>query len=166
MVKKKIDNRIRVMIENGVKLGHRTMFIIVGDKARDQVRWIEVFVCFVKVIFFCWNTCYSEPQVPILYDMLTKSTVKARPTVLWCYKNKDEAISKYVALLTMFRTKNCFFSSHGKKRAKKIQAGKIDVNEADLFDTFRVSTTIHGRYYSETHTILGRTYGVCVLQVT
>lgn len=27
-----------------------------------------------------------------------------------------------------------------------------------------MSTTIHGRYYSETHTILGRTYGVCVLQ--
>lgn len=38
------------------------------------------------------------------------------------------------------------------------------MNDADLFDTFRVSTTIHGRYYSETHTILGRTYGVCVLQ--
>uniref|UniRef100_U5EMW5 RNA cytidine acetyltransferase n=1 Tax=Corethrella appendiculata TaxID=1370023 RepID=U5EMW5_9DIPT len=121
MVKKKIDNRIRVMIENGVKLGHRTMFVVVGDKARDQV--------------------------PILYDMLTKATVKARPTVLWCYKNKDEAIS-----------------NHGKKRAKKIQAGKIDINEADLFDTFRVSTTIHGRYYKDTHTILGRTYGVCVLQ--
>lgn len=41
MVKKKIDNRIRVMIENGVKLGHRTMFIIVGDKARDQVCCFE-----------------------------------------------------------------------------------------------------------------------------
>lgn len=68
MVKKKIDNRIRVMIENGVKLGHRSMFIIVGDKGRDQV--------------------------PILYDMLTKSSVKARPPVLWCYKNKDEAISR------------------------------------------------------------------------
>lgn len=54
--------------------------------------------------------------------------------------------------------------SHGKKRQKKIQAGKIDINEADMFDTFRVSTTIHGRYYSETHTILGRTYGMCVLQ--
>lgn len=37
MVKRKIDNRIRVMIENGVKLGHRTMFLIIGDKARDQV---------------------------------------------------------------------------------------------------------------------------------
>lgn len=37
MVRRKIDNRIRVLIENGVTLGHRTMFIIVGEKARDQV---------------------------------------------------------------------------------------------------------------------------------
>lgn len=89
MVKKKIDNRIRVMIENGVKLGHRTMFIIVGDKARDQV-------CYQNQNFVLRISSYCELifQVPILYDMLTKSTVKARPTVLWCYKNKDEAISK------------------------------------------------------------------------
>lgn len=79
--------------------------------------------------------------------MLTKSSVKQRPTVLWCYKTKDEAIS-----------------NHGKKRMKKIQSGKVSLDESDLFDTFRVSTTIHGRYYSDTHTILGRTYGVCVLQ--
>ncbi|OWR49342.1 Polycomb protein l [Danaus plexippus plexippus] len=121
MVKKKIDNRIRVLIENGVKLGHRTMFLLVGDKSRDQV--------------------------PILYDMLLKSTVKSRPTVLWCYKNKDEAIS-----------------NHGRKRAKKIAAGKLEVSEECLFDAFRVATTIHGRYYSESHTMLGQTYGVCVLQ--
>ncbi|XP_060806182.1 RNA cytidine acetyltransferase [Amyelois transitella] len=121
MVKKKIDNRIRIMIENGVKLGHRTMFLLVGDKSRDQV--------------------------PILYDMLVKSTVKARPTVLWCYKNKDEAIS-----------------NHGRKRAKKIAAGKLEVSEESLFDAFRVATTIHGRYYSESHAMLGQTYGVCVLQ--
>lgn len=37
MVKKRIDNRIRVMIENGVKMKHRTMFVVVGDKGRDQV---------------------------------------------------------------------------------------------------------------------------------
>ena len=38
MVRKKIDNRLRVLIENGVQTGHRSMFVIVGDKARDQVR--------------------------------------------------------------------------------------------------------------------------------
>lgn len=37
MVRKKIDNRIRVLIENGVALGHRTMFVVVGDKGKDQV---------------------------------------------------------------------------------------------------------------------------------
>lgn len=37
MVRKKIDNRTRVLIENGVIAGHRTMFVVIGEKARDQV---------------------------------------------------------------------------------------------------------------------------------
>lgn len=37
MVRRKIDNRIRVLIENGVTVGHRTMFVVVGEKAKDQV---------------------------------------------------------------------------------------------------------------------------------
>ena len=36
-MRKKIDNRIRVLIENGVAQGKRSMFVVVGDKARDQV---------------------------------------------------------------------------------------------------------------------------------
>ncbi|XP_031340043.1 RNA cytidine acetyltransferase isoform X2 [Photinus pyralis] len=124
MVRKKIDNRIRVLIENGVKLGHRTLFVVVGDKGRDQV--------------------------VILHHMLSKAEVKARPTVLWCYK------------------KELGFSSHRKKRMKhlqqKIQAGKLNVNEDDPFDLFVSSTKIRYCYYSETHKILGNTYGMCVLQ--
>lgn len=37
MVKKRIDNRIRVLIENGVTNKQRSMFVVVGDKGRDQV---------------------------------------------------------------------------------------------------------------------------------
>ena len=37
MVRKKIDNRIRLMIENGVGAKHRSMFVIVGDQGKDQV---------------------------------------------------------------------------------------------------------------------------------
>lgn len=36
-VRKKVDNRIRVQIENGVALQHRTLFVVVGDRGRDQV---------------------------------------------------------------------------------------------------------------------------------
>jgi hypothetical protein len=43
MARKKIDNRVRVLIENGVTLGHRTMFVVVGDKGRDQVSWFHFF---------------------------------------------------------------------------------------------------------------------------
>ena len=37
MVKKKIDPRVRTLVENGVTLRQRTMFVLVGDRGRDQV---------------------------------------------------------------------------------------------------------------------------------
>lgn len=124
MVRKKIDNRIRVLIENGVVTGHRTMFIVIGEKARDQV--------------------------VLLHHMLSKTVIKARPSVLWCYK------------------KELGFSSHRKKRMKSIQkkvkSGKLDVNEDDAFELFVVSTNIRYCYYNETHKVLGNTYGMCILQ--
>nr|XP_054761820.1 RNA cytidine acetyltransferase-like [Lytechinus pictus] len=124
MVRKKIDNRIRVQIENGVTQGHRSLFVVVGDKGKDQV--------------------------VILHHMLSKAVVKARPSVLWCYK------------------KELGFSSHRKKRMKqlqkKIKSGMMDVNEDNPFELFIAATNIRYCYYSETHKILGNTYGMCVLQ--
>ena len=37
MVRKELDKRIRTLIETGVKQGHRSMFVVVGDKGQDQV---------------------------------------------------------------------------------------------------------------------------------
>ncbi|OTF81490.1 N-acetyltransferase-like protein [Euroglyphus maynei] len=124
MVIKKLDNRLRILIENGIATGHRTMFVIVGPKARDQV--------------------------VILHQMLSKSQVKARPSVLWCYK------------------KELGFSSHRKKRMrllqKKIKSGVELDNLEDMFETFVAQTDIRYCYYKETHKILGNTYGMLILQ--
>uniref|UniRef100_A0A7E4UYI6 RNA cytidine acetyltransferase n=1 Tax=Panagrellus redivivus TaxID=6233 RepID=A0A7E4UYI6_PANRE len=62
MVRVKVDNRIRTLVDNGVALGHRSMFVVVGNKARDQV--------------------------VTLHQMLTKAVIGARPNVLWCYKKE------------------------------------------------------------------------------
>jgi len=62
VVRKKVDSRVRTLIENGVKQHHRTMFVIVGDRGRDQVA--------------------------NLHYILSKSTTEKRPSVLWCY-HKD-----------------------------------------------------------------------------
>ncbi|PON58698.1 TmcA/NAT10/Kre [Parasponia andersonii] len=61
-MKKKLDERIRTLIENGVKTRHRSIFVVVGDKYLDQI-------------------------VNIHY-LLSKAAVKSRPSVLWCYRNK------------------------------------------------------------------------------
>lgn len=123
-VRKKVDNRIRVQIENGVALQHRTMFVVVGDRGRDQV--------------------------VILHHMLSKAAVRARPSVLWCYK------------------KDLGFSSNRKKRMKqlqkKIKTGTLNLNQDDPFELFVAATNIRYCYYNETHKILGNTYGMCVLQ--
>lgn len=62
-----MDERIRTLIENGVKTRHRSMFVIIGDKSRDQI--------------------------VNLHYMLSKAVIKSRPTVLWCYKDKLELSS-------------------------------------------------------------------------
>eukprot|EP00163_Fabomonas_tropica_P026614 TRINITY_DN4953_c0_g1_i1.p1 TRINITY_DN4953_c0_g1~~TRINITY_DN4953_c0_g1_i1.p1 ORF type:complete len:1080 (+),score=290.07 TRINITY_DN4953_c0_g1_i1:115-3354(+) len=123
-MRKKVDSRVRTLIENGVALGHRSLFVIVGDKGREQV--------------------------VNLHYMLSKSRVKTRPNVLWCYKNE------------------LGFSSHKQKRMRQIkrdvQRGLKDPDADDPFELFISSTDIRYTYYKDTHKILGATYGMCILQ--
>ncbi|KAI5080911.1 hypothetical protein GOP47_0004094 [Adiantum capillus-veneris] len=61
-MKKKVDERVRTLIENGVKSRHRSIFVVVGDKGRNLV------------VF--------------LHQMLSRAVIKANPSVLWCYKKE------------------------------------------------------------------------------
>lgn len=123
-MRKKVDSRIRTLVENCVKQKQRSLFVIVGDKGRDQV--------------------------VNLHYMLSKTVVKARPSVLWCYK------------------KELYLSSHKKKRMRQIkkmaQRGLLDPEQEDPFSLFVASTDIRYCYYHDTHKILGNTFGMCVLQ--
>ena len=124
MVKKKVDSRIVGLIENGVRMNHRSMFVLVGD--------------------------YGKNQVENLHRILSKIQVKSRPNVLWCYK------------------KELGFSTHRKKRMNEIKRDKArglhDADVDDPFDLFISSTDIRWCYYKDTEKILGKTYGLCVLQ--
>ncbi|SPO38318.1 related to KRE33 - essential protein, required for biogenesis of the small ribosomal subunit [Pseudozyma flocculosa] len=59
-MRKQLDPRIPTLIRNNVALNHRSFFVLVGDKARDQV--------------------------VNLHFLLAQSRVQSRPNVLWCYK--------------------------------------------------------------------------------
>eukprot|EP01038_Epipyxis_sp_PR26KG_P015200 gene15200-20473_t len=124
MVKKKVDPRVQGLIEYGVKSNHRSLFLLVGDHGKDQVENI--------------------------HKILSKTRVKARPSVLWCYK------------------KELGFSTHRKKRMKEIKKsqarGLYDPDRDDPFELFIASTNIRWTYYKESDKILGQTFGMCVLQ--
>ncbi|CAI6284530.1 unnamed protein product [Periconia digitata] len=86
-----------------------------------------------------------------LYHILLNVDVKLNKSVLWTYKNK---------LLG--------FSSHRKKREKKIKSdikrGIRDADTDDPFELFVSTQNIRYVYYKETEKILGNTYGMCILQ--
>ncbi|KAH9495005.1 N-acetyltransferase 10, partial [Bulinus truncatus] len=88
--------------------------------------------------------------IVILHHLLNKAKQTSNGTVLWCYKRE------------------LGFSSHTKKKIKQIQkkikSGRLNVNEDDPFDLFISSTCIRFCHYSDSHSILGNTYGMCVLQ--
>ncbi|KAJ1856334.1 N-acetyltransferase 10 [Coemansia sp. RSA 720] len=60
MVRKAVDSRINTLIKNGVQQNHRSFFVLVGDKGKDQV--------------------------VNLHWMLSQARDSGRPSVLWCYK--------------------------------------------------------------------------------
>jgi N-acetyltransferase 10 len=62
MVRKRLDERVRTLIERGVVKGERSILVLVGDHGKDQV--------------------------PNLHQILSKTTIGTRPNVLWCYKKE------------------------------------------------------------------------------
>ncbi|TDH65701.1 hypothetical protein CCR75_009252 [Bremia lactucae] len=62
MVKKKVDTRVRTLLENCIKENFRSFVVLVGDHGKDQVM--------------------------NLHYIMSKAAVKARPRVLWCYKKE------------------------------------------------------------------------------
>ncbi|RPD62967.1 DUF699-domain-containing protein [Lentinus tigrinus ALCF2SS1-6] len=59
-MRKQLDPRIPILINNNVKKNHRSFIVLVGDKGRDQI--------------------------VNLHFLLSQARVSARPSVLWCYK--------------------------------------------------------------------------------
>ncbi|KAI0059576.1 DUF699-domain-containing protein [Artomyces pyxidatus] len=61
-MRKQLDPRIPILINNNVKKNHRSFIVLVGDRGRDQV--------------------------VNLHFLLSQARVSARPSVLWCYKKE------------------------------------------------------------------------------
>lgn len=84
MVRKKLDERVRTLIERGVVKNERSILVLVGDHGKDQV--------------------------PNLFQLMTKMSVRARPEVLWCYKKELGFSTHRMKVNITFRL--YFYTSH------------------------------------------------------
>lgn len=129
MPRKKLDSRIRTLIEKGVRERHRTLFVIVGDRAREQV--------------------------VNLHYMLSRAQVRARPNVLWCYKKTLGFNSTVVAMRA---------ADPRRRNKRQWSSAGSGATASAAFNEFIATTEIRYVYYSDTHRVLGQTYGMLVLQ--
>ncbi|KAI0172255.1 DUF699-domain-containing protein [Hypoxylon sp. FL1284] len=93
----------------------------------------------------------SKDAIVKLHYIMSNMDLRQNKSVLWAYKNK---------LLG--------FTSHRKKREAKIKKEiKRGIREANSEDPFELFVSLHDVryvYYKETEKILGRTFGMCILQ--
>jgi N-acetyltransferase 10 len=101
--------------------------------------------------FFVLVGDHGRDQVVNLHFLLSQCRTSSRPNVLWCYK------------------KDLGFTTHRKKREAKIKRDiKRGIREkgdaSDPFELFVSVTDIRYCYYKDTPKILGRTFGMLILQ--
>lgn len=68
---KKVDNRIRTLVENGVSLGHRSLFVVVGDHGRDQVRTVCTPIAEIPLKPVYWAVVVLSPSLDAKHGLMT-----------------------------------------------------------------------------------------------
>lgn len=78
MQRRKVDNRIRVLIENGVAERQRGLFVVVGDRGKDQVSASRL-RCRERLLGFNFTTRLNTlPFCPALLGKYCGFTLKDR----------------------------------------------------------------------------------------
>ncbi|KAJ8440987.1 hypothetical protein Cgig2_020016 [Carnegiea gigantea] len=127
---REVDERIRILIENGVKSRHRSCLssLVTRLENRHSVSFAEIH------------------KLLSIFTICSARQCSARQ----CYKDKLE------------------FSSHKKKHRKQVkklmQKGHLDPGKVYPFSIFMESGGITNCSYKDSVRVLGKTFGMCILQ--
>lgn len=170
MVRKRLDDRVRALIEQSVSLHQRGMIVLVGDHGKDQIPNIYQILskCSLQVTRSTDGdhtnaTSMNSGTAAAASTMISSNPMHSngRPKVLWCYK------------------KELGFSTHRLKRMKKLKRDKArgllgnssndpdkksNTSMAENFELFISQTDVSWCYYKDTHRVLGTTVGLLILQ--
>lgn len=126
-MKKKIDDRITHLIQHCSNTNERSLFVIVGDRAREQI-----------------------PNLHFLYSQANSLEKVKKLEILWCYK-KELNLSQHQ-------------QKELNKSLKNQSKGDYNSTKENAFSQFLTSTSIQRIKYDESQKVLGKTYGMVILQ--
>lgn len=143
---KKVDARIKTLIDNCVKLNQRSFFILVGKS--------------------------SKKQIVTLHYLLSKARDSDKPSILWCYNKELGFQGDNVARLKQFKTmakkrqENVVKQNEIRKKKQMTDVLQKEMEKllSDPFHLFLSCNKIQYAYYKDTQRVLGNTYGMLVLQ--
>ncbi|KAK4317649.1 hypothetical protein Pmani_011271 [Petrolisthes manimaculis] len=90
-----------------------------------------------------------KQQVMVIHHLISKA-LGERPSVLWCHKRDSDVPRQSRKQL--------------KKLEKNLKSGKCDISKENAFDVFMLSTGVKYCCFNDSQSILGNTYGMCVIQ--
>lgn len=138
-MKIKLDPRIRGLLELSVSSNHRSLFLIVGDRAASQLA--------------------------TLHYMLAKAAPgRPPPSLLWCYKTElgfSPHQARAIRATKKRAARGLLAAGPAGKGGAAAAAGGV---AAPTFELFVASASIRYARYADADTLLGATYGLVVLQ--
>ncbi|GAB0496480.1 hypothetical protein MMPV_007792 [Pyropia vietnamensis] len=141
-MKIKLDPRIRGLLELSVSSNHRSLFLIVGDRAASQVATLH-------------------------YMLVKAAPGRPPPSLLWCYKTELGFSPHQTRAIRATKKRaargllGAGLAGKGGGVAAAATAGGV---AAPTFELFVASASIRYARYVDADTLLGATYGLVVLQ--
>lgn len=144
MVRKRLDDRVRALMQRGVESQQRSMLVLVGDHGKDQVPNLHYIL--TRVV-----------QQSAAAHANNSAMATRRPKVLWCYK-KDLGFSTH-------KKKRMKKLKRDKQRGlHNNNADPTSTSDMDTFELFMSQTDINWCYYKDSHRVLGTTVNMLILQ--
>lgn len=175
-MRKKIDDKIKTLIENGITLNERTMYVIVGDRGRDQIanlnylyskinpgKKLNLLWCYKKELGFSAHAKKKinkinkqkekglyEPNEENAFDLFISST-----EIKYCTYNDSQRVLGNTFGMLILQDFEAITPNLLCRTIETVQGGGMIIflfnNMTSLKQLYTISMDVHDRYRTDSH---------------
>ena len=176
MIRKKIDDKIKILLENSINKNERAMFIIVGDKGRDQIsnlhnfynklnpgKKLNILWCYKKELGF---SNHAKKKMKKIKKQMNKGVFElndenafdlfiSTAEIKFCYYHDTQRILGTTFGMLILQDFEAITPNLLCRTIETVQGGGIIIflfsNMTSLKQLYTISMDVHDRYRTETN---------------